>query len=141
MVLKHPAVKLDWKVPEPIKAGSETLRGVLVISARELRESGMKAVAGSARGVALGSANAESNRTIMKNAVNSLKFLKRDPTVRIEHIEIDLIGVEADPRFDSITFRAVFIEHRIASDVYTFFNDCFGFLYSIVHQLSGFWRV
>jgi hypothetical protein len=38
LLAKHPFVKLDWRVPEPIKAGGETLRGVLVISIKELSE-------------------------------------------------------------------------------------------------------
>ncbi|KAF9193627.1 hypothetical protein BGZ51_002574 [Haplosporangium sp. Z 767] len=42
--MKHPSVKLGWRVPEPIKAGSEILRGVLIISAKELSESEMRAM-------------------------------------------------------------------------------------------------
>ncbi|KAF9936002.1 hypothetical protein BGZ65_002803, partial [Modicella reniformis] len=35
-LMKHPSVKIDWRVPEPVKAGGEILRGVLV-SGSELR--------------------------------------------------------------------------------------------------------
>ncbi|KAF9111045.1 hypothetical protein BGX27_005480 [Mortierella sp. AM989] len=71
MLLKHPAVKLTWRVPEPIKAGGETLRGVLIISAKELSESEMKA--------------SISKKSKKKNS---------DCNLWIEHIEIDLTGVE-----------------------------------------------
>jgi len=95
MVNKHPHVRLDWKVPEPIKAGSEMLRGVLVISAKELSESEMRNVASqTSQGAAAGPASRESGNTIMKNVINVLMHHKRDRMVRIEHIEIDLTGVE-----------------------------------------------
>ncbi|KAF9940544.1 hypothetical protein BGZ67_007354 [Mortierella alpina] len=95
MVTKHPHVKLDWKVPEPIKAGSEVLRGVLVISAKELSESEMRKVASqNIQAATTGPASRESGSTIMKNVINVLMHHKRDRMVRIEHIEIDLTGVE-----------------------------------------------
>ena len=103
MVIKHPYVKLDWKVPEPIKAGSEMLRGVLVISAKELSESEMRHVASqNVRGATTGSASRDSGNTIMKNVINVLMHHKRDRMVRIEHIEIDLTGVEGKMTISSV---------------------------------------
>ncbi|KAF9344975.1 hypothetical protein BGX26_003683 [Mortierella sp. AD094] len=72
MLLKHPAVELTWRVPEPIKAGGETLRGVLIISAKELSESELKA-------------------SVSKK---SKKKMSDDRNLWIEHIEIDLTGEE-----------------------------------------------
>ncbi|KAF9437484.1 hypothetical protein BGZ76_000564 [Entomortierella beljakovae] len=71
MLLKHPVVKLIWRVPEPIKAGGETLRGVLIISTKEHLESEIKA------SVSKMSRKKSSNKNVF-----------------IEHIEIDLTGVE-----------------------------------------------
>ncbi|CAO3574115.1 unnamed protein product [Mortierella alpina] len=112
MVNKHPHVRLDWKVPEPIKAGSEMLRGVLVISAKELSESEMRNVASqTSQGVAAGPASRESGNTIMKNVINVLMHHKRDRMVRIEHIEIDLTGVEEVTTGSSLLSRTKTEQH------------------------------
>ncbi|KAG0367312.1 hypothetical protein BGZ54_004069 [Gamsiella multidivaricata] len=81
MLVKHPAVKLDWRLPEPVKAGGEMLRGVLVISARELTESELK-----------------TKKTLSKNKKRKeaqKQSLYDNRIVHVEHIEVDLIGVEA----------------------------------------------
>ncbi|KAI7816435.1 hypothetical protein BC939DRAFT_482043 [Gamsiella multidivaricata] len=80
MLVKHPAVKLDWRLPEPVKAGGEMLRGVLVISARELTESELK-----------------TKKTLSKNKKRKeaqKQSLYDNRIVHVEHIEVDLIGVE-----------------------------------------------
>lgn len=79
MVMKHPSVKLDWKVPEPIKAGGEVVRGVLIITAKELLESEVKAAVKSKSGSGGG---------------GKKKKMKQDRAVWVEHIEIDLTGLE-----------------------------------------------
>lgn len=85
MVMKHPSVKLDWKVPEPIKAGGEVLRGVLIITAKELLESEVKAA------VKIKSGGGGAGK---KGRGGGMKKLKQDRAVWIEHIEIDLTGLE-----------------------------------------------
>ncbi|KAF8932843.1 hypothetical protein BGZ58_006756 [Dissophora ornata] len=86
MLIKHHAVKLDWKVPEPIKAGGETLRGVLVISAKELSEIVVGKIKKNMGKGKHGEDNGQSDTRRQKK--------KHDRTVRITHIEIDLTGVE-----------------------------------------------
>ncbi|KAF9574615.1 hypothetical protein EC968_006030 [Mortierella alpina] len=112
MVNKHPYVKLDWKVPEPIKAGSEMLRGVLVISAKELSESEMRSVAlQNIQGATPGPGSRESGNTIMKNVIHVLMHHRRDRMVRIEHIEIDLTGVEEVTTGSSLLSRTKVDRH------------------------------
>ncbi|KAK3804924.1 MAG: hypothetical protein J3Q66DRAFT_446150 [Benniella sp.] len=78
LLAKHPSVKLDWRVPEPIKAGGETLRGVLVISSKELSESELKTAAIKDKKYKCKRGEQTTNGCI----------------VWIEHIRIDLTGVE-----------------------------------------------
>lgn|SRR5690242_6633663 len=87
MVMKHSSVKLDWKVPEPIKAGGEVLRGVLIITAKELLESEVKAAVKSKSGSGGGGKNG-------KGGGGKKKKVKQDRAVWVEHIEIDLTGLE-----------------------------------------------
>ncbi|KAF9155852.1 hypothetical protein BG015_008323 [Linnemannia schmuckeri] len=82
MLVKHPSVKLDWKVPEPIKAGGEVLRGVLIITAKELLEAEVKA--------AVKSKNSKKG----EGGEGEKKKMRQDRFVWIEHIEIDLTGLE-----------------------------------------------
>ncbi|KAI1303383.1 hypothetical protein EDD11_005411 [Mortierella claussenii] len=103
MLMKHPVAKLDWKVPEPIKAGGEILRGVLVITAKELVESELKAAVAKTRergdkknkGKEATSGEwvdgSEGHGIEKKNLGQKIKH---DQTVRVEHIEIELTGVE-----------------------------------------------
>jgi hypothetical protein len=87
MVVKHPSVKLDWKVPEPIKAGGEVLRGVLIITAKELLEAEVKAAVKSKNG------SGKKGKSESGSA-GKQKKPKQDRNVWIEHIEIDLTGLE-----------------------------------------------
>ncbi|KAF9925673.1 hypothetical protein FBU30_004597 [Linnemannia zychae] len=80
LITKHPSVKLNWKVPEPIKAGGEVLRGVLIITAKELLETEVKA--------------AVKSKSKKVGANEKRKKWKHDRYVWIEHIEIDLTGLE-----------------------------------------------
>ncbi|KAG0256488.1 hypothetical protein BG011_004479 [Mortierella polycephala] len=92
MLVKHPSIKLDWRVPEPIKAGSETLRGVLIISAKELSESEMRAMRTKSKKSTMKSHAATTEQCKEKDARKTK--LRHDRMVRIERIEIDLTGVE-----------------------------------------------
>ncbi|KAF9284120.1 hypothetical protein BGZ68_004902 [Mortierella alpina] len=147
MVNKHPYVKLDWKVPEPIKAGSEMLRGVLVINAKELSESEMRSVASqNVRSANTGSASRESGNTMMKNVINVLMHHKRDRMVRIEHIEIDLTGVEglvdqrheAGPRLDLRTVCTLTWAQSPAYNIYTVLDDRLGIVHSVQSVFNGY---
>ncbi|KAF8948447.1 hypothetical protein BGZ47_004836 [Haplosporangium gracile] len=80
MIAKHPSVKLDWKVPEPIKAGGEVLRGVLIITAKELLEAEVKAAV----------KNKSSKEG--KGDGGKKRQVNQDRSVWIEYIEIDLTG-------------------------------------------------
>ncbi|KAG0049427.1 hypothetical protein BGZ83_005777 [Gryganskiella cystojenkinii] len=115
MLEKHPAVKVDWRVPEPIKAAGETLRGVLIISAKD-SASELKCVAVEATTGVVGKSNnagttmnKKTKRSHVAPSVESKGFLpperarsagsKRQSklnskTVTVEHIEINLTGVE-----------------------------------------------
>ncbi|KAK3843780.1 MAG: hypothetical protein J3R72DRAFT_101396 [Linnemannia gamsii] len=88
MVVKHPFVKLDWKVPEPIKAGGEVLRGVLIITAKEWQDSEVKAAAKSKSQGKKGGGGAGGGKKGKKMK------LKQDRYVWIDHIEVDLTGLE-----------------------------------------------
>jgi hypothetical protein len=74
-------VKLEWRVPEPIKAGGEVLRGVLVICTKELSESEAKAAV-----------------TKSKNKSKRHEQDTYNRNVRIEHIQLDLTGIEGKSR-------------------------------------------
>ncbi|KAG9064457.1 hypothetical protein KI688_003647 [Linnemannia hyalina] len=89
MVMKHSSVKLDWKVPEPIKAGGEVLRGVLVITAKELLENEVKAAVKSKSRSGGGGKKGKGG--------GKKKKVKQDRAVWVEHIEIDLTGLEVLP--------------------------------------------
>lgn len=91
MVERHPAVKLEWKVPETIKAAGEFLRGVLVVSAKELPETEMKKVA--AKSAFLDQQQYQRGET-QKEDRHMKKKLKYDRLIRVEHVEIDLTGIE-----------------------------------------------
>ncbi|KAF9959064.1 hypothetical protein BGZ70_008985 [Mortierella alpina] len=147
MVNKHPHVKLDWKVPEPIKAGSEVLRGVLVISAKELSESEMRNVASqTTQGATAGFASRESGNTIMKNVINVLMHHKRDRMVRIEHIEIDLTGVEglvnqgfeAGPRLELYAACTLSWAQSPTYNICTVLNDRLSVVHSIQSVVDGY---
>lgn len=71
LLAKHSSVKLDWRVPEPIKAGGETLRGVLIINAKE---------------------------SDLKTAMTKHKKSKKC-MVQIEHIQVHLTGFEGKGAF------------------------------------------
>ncbi|KAF9142324.1 hypothetical protein BGX30_002906 [Mortierella sp. GBA39] len=86
MVMKHSSVKLDWKVPEPIKAGGEVLRGVLIITAKELLESEVKAAVKSKSRSGGGGKKGKGG--------GKKKKVKQDRAVWVEYIEIDLTGLE-----------------------------------------------
>lgn len=100
MVEKHAAVKLEWKVPETIKAAGEFLRGVLVVSAKELPETEMKKVA--AKSALLDQQQQcqqqqqqdQRRDTQWKEDKHMKRKFKYDHLIRIEHVEVDLTGVE-----------------------------------------------
>ncbi|KAF9316027.1 hypothetical protein BG003_002385 [Podila horticola] len=120
MVERHPAVKLEWKVPETIKAAGEFLRGVLVVSAKELPETEMKKVA--AKSAFLDQQQYQRGET-QKEDRHMKKKLKYDRLIRVEHVEIDLTGIERPahrrlqvyPRC-SFTFRADILDHQCRFD-------------------------
>ncbi|GJJ71985.1 hypothetical protein EMPS_04342 [Entomortierella parvispora] len=117
MLEKHPAVKVDWKVPEPIKAAGETLRGFLIITAKELSSELKTAAAEAAAGVVgrghhgalkkikgkdkhrISPALAESNGMLSPDRAKSRsgkrsKSNRESSMVNVEHIEIELAGIE-----------------------------------------------
>ncbi|KAF9338008.1 hypothetical protein BG006_000588 [Podila minutissima] len=105
MVEKHSAVKLEWKVPETIKAAGEFLRGVLVVSTKELPETEMKKVA--ARSASLDQQlQQDQRRNVQREDKHMKKKLKYDRLIRIEHVEIDLTGVEEVKTGGGILSRA-----------------------------------
>jgi len=111
MLEKHPAVKVDWRVPEPIKAAGETLRGVLIISVKDVASDLKSAAAAGVTGKS--TAGTKTNNKIKRSHVapaeeangmlsperaksaNSKRQSKLNKkTVTVEHIEINLTGVE-----------------------------------------------
>ncbi|KAG0361787.1 hypothetical protein BG005_007326 [Podila minutissima] len=111
MVEKHSAVKLEWKVPETIKAAGEFLRGVLVVSTKELPETEMKKVA--ARSASLDrQLQQDQRRDMQREDKHMKKKLKYDRLIRIEHVEIDLTGVEGC----NFTFGADIFDHQCRLD-------------------------
>ncbi|KAG0081332.1 hypothetical protein BGZ93_007408 [Podila epicladia] len=105
MVEKHSAVKLEWKVPETIKAAGEFLRGVLVVSTKELPDTEMNKVA--TRSMTLDQHLQQDQRgDIQREDKHMKKNLKYDRLIRIEHVEIDLTGVEEVITSSGILSRA-----------------------------------
>ncbi|KAF9578293.1 hypothetical protein BGW38_005992, partial [Lunasporangiospora selenospora] len=82
MLEKHSAVRVDWRIPEPIKAGGEMLRGFLIITAKDTQDSEIKV-------------NAVAKKHGNDSKSRSKKDQKRrDKLVWVEHIEVDLTGIE-----------------------------------------------
>jgi len=117
MLEKHPAVKVNWKVPEPIKAAGETLRGFLIITAKDLSSELKTAAAEAAAGVVgkshhgtarkikgkdkcrVSPAVAESDGMLSPGRAKSRtgkrsKSNRESSIVKVEHIEIELTGIE-----------------------------------------------
>jgi hypothetical protein len=119
MLEKHPAVKIDWKVPEPIKAAGETLRGVLIVTVKdvssELKTAASEAAAGVMNktsphgGTKMIKRKEKSRVTPQEQSIDGSLLSpdraessygkrsnnKQDSrTARVDHIEIDLTGVE-----------------------------------------------
>ncbi|KAG0279056.1 hypothetical protein BGZ95_002412 [Linnemannia exigua] len=123
MVVKHPFVKLDWKVPEPIKAGGEMLRGVLIITAKEWQDSEAKAAI----------KGGEKKGKKMK--------LKQDRYVWVDHIEVDLTGLEdavlAQPgQLAPGTQHGISFQMRIPERVGGTYRNAHA---SISYQLTALW--
>ncbi|KAF9374840.1 hypothetical protein CPC16_001046 [Podila verticillata] len=103
MAEKHPAVKLEWKVPETIKAAGEFLRGVLIVSAKVLPETEMKKVAAKAASLYQQQQRQQQQQqderrdTQWREGKHMKRKLKYDRLIRIEHVEVDLTGVEVLP--------------------------------------------
>ncbi|KAG0338519.1 hypothetical protein BG004_007194 [Podila humilis] len=103
MLNRHPAVKLEWKVPETIKAAGEILRGVLIVSVKELSVAEMKKMATKTNKVAQRERGQQQHEDGPLHSHHHHQHhggkrgkdrLKYDRIVRIKHAEIDLTGVE-----------------------------------------------